>query len=297
MQSKLRTYWKNLNEDEKILLLLLPFPIIISVLTFGICICLNKNEDCSLVDILFWPLDLLHASLEMLCDGLHNMVTVLSADQKILMEVILKSSSIWQVVLFSMNVLLFCYIIQQFGKRAFKMIVEKSGSENRTSLFLHQFKIQANNVYKAEYGTVPVPFMFLPIVVAVGTYTLCICLKRGAHLLAPFEIFVSLAKCIIFGFLHMTKKTLQGLMWILGCNQRTPAPILVLPDVDKDWWQIPLIVVCIIVLALLSFFLVKWLIGLCKRMRLDNTILLINNDGKWEYAPSQKRLEIESAAQ
>ena len=67
MQNKLKTVWKDLRQDEKTKVLLLPIAFVISVLTFGLCICIRKDkEDCDLVDVFFWPLDFLHANVKML---------------------------------------------------------------------------------------------------------------------------------------------------------------------------------------------------------------------------------------
>ena len=70
MQNKLKTVWRDLRQDEKTKVLLLPIPFVISVLTFGLCICFRKDkEDCDLVDVFFWPLDFLYANVKMLFNG------------------------------------------------------------------------------------------------------------------------------------------------------------------------------------------------------------------------------------
>jgi len=303
MKNKLRSYWKNLNQDDKILLLLLPFPVIITVLTFGICICLNKAGDCNIADVFYWPVDFLHTSNQLICDGLHRILLLLSAatqwatsltdeNGKIVLKVV-QESSIWQVFLFSLNFGLVGYMIYLIGKK-----IKRTIPATETHWALHHFKVKVQDPYKNDYYGLS---MLLPLVIAVGSYTLCICIQSDhCHLLTPVAFFMSLARCSVSGILQMTKKTLQGLMWILRCNQKYVVPVpqkLVMPTMptlDEDWWKVPLVVVSVILAAVLLFFLITWLVRLFKRMRLDNTILLINNDGKWEYAPSEKRLQIEA---
>ena len=200
------------------------------------------------------------------------------------------------MALFLTNLLLFYYILHPLVGKRIQMMVKETMLPKHVSekVFQLEAKVQARDI--EEFNAVlPFLYMFLPIVVAVGTFTLCIWIRsENCHLLIPIDFFRCLFKCILVGFLQMMKRTIKGLIWLLGCNKKVivlPPPIIV----DDDWWKVPLLVICIAVLALLLLFLVKWLIGLFKRMRLDNTILLINSDGKWEYAPSPKRLEIDSA--
>ena len=212
-------------------------------------------------------------------------------------------SEIWQVVLFGINVLLVCYILNSLVGKTIKMVMEEVKFSKSISEKAFQLKIQARDVKRFNEvrfnDVLPFFYMFLPTVVVVGTFTLCMCIRSDhCHLLVPIEFFRSLLNCILFGFLMISKRAIQGLMWLLGCHKKIvvplpPTPVLVVPEIDEDWWKVPLLVIGIMLLAVLLFFLVRWLIGLFKRMRLDNTILLINNDGRWEYAPSPKRLEIE----
>ena len=175
--------------------------------------------------------------------------------------------------------------------------IKRTIPATETHWALHHFKVKVQDPNKNGYYGLS---MLLPLVIAVGSYTLCICIKSDhCHLLTPVAFFMSLARCSVSGILQMTKKALQGLMWILGCNQKYVVSVpqkLVVPTMPtlEDWWKIPLVVVSVILAAVLLFFLITWLVRLFKRMRLDNTILLINNDGKWEYAPSEKRLQIEA---
>ena len=80
MQSKWKTFWKDLREDERAKVFLLPIPIIISILTFGICVCIREEKEvCDFVDIFLWPVDFLHASIEILFNGTLNVAHGMTA--------------------------------------------------------------------------------------------------------------------------------------------------------------------------------------------------------------------------
>ena len=219
----------------------------------------------------------------------------------------MKDSDIWKVVLFGINLLLVCLILNSLVGKTVKMVVKEAKLPKRffDTATAFQFKIQTRylEVKGLKFNEVlPFLYMFLPTVVAVGTFTLCICIRSDhCHLLVPIDFFRSLFNCILLGLLTIAKGAIQGLMWLLGCHKKivvpllpTPTPVLVLPEIDEVLWKVPLLVIGIVLLAVLLFFLARWLYRLFKRMRLDNTILLINSDGRWEYAPSPKRLQIDS---
>ena len=101
--------------------------------------------------------------------------------------------------------------------------------------------------------------------------------------------------CAFFKNLLKIKYHVVGfLMWILGCRdiEKQAATILSPPDlaVDDDaMMKIIEAVLLLILLGLLAILVILTLIGKSITDKSNETILVINNEGDWEYSPSKKR--------
>ena len=69
MKKKLKSVWNDLRQDEKTKVILLPIAVVISLLTFGLCICIKEDKDCDVMDVIFLPVDFFHAHVQMLFNG------------------------------------------------------------------------------------------------------------------------------------------------------------------------------------------------------------------------------------
>ena len=70
------------------------------------------------------------------------------------------------------------------------------------------------------------------------------------------------------------------------------APNLGSIERDQSKEKVLLALLGILLLSFLLYLLSRWLIGKMRNWRLNKTILQINDEGKWEYGPSAKKLKL-----
>ena len=83
------------------------------------------------------------------------------------------------------------------------------------------------------------------------------------------------------------------LMWILGCEDKTQEIKIISPQdlaVDDDaTMKIFKTVLLLVLLVLVTILMILTLIGKSITKKSDETMLLMNTEGDWEYSPSKKR--------
>ena len=169
-------------------------------------------------------------------------------------------------------------------------------AEFKDEITLKETKMELQYVLKKKW--------WLPLMVFLLTYGLCSGSVDGCSLglifvpfkmivcgfLYIFKLFSDLLGCrdcemAAFGgpllvVLYILLGTLNFLAWMLQC----PRPELIPAIVEASKSEIPwlLIILALLVLPFLIYLLVKYCRG-------KPTILLKNDEGLWEYAPSQKK--------
>ena len=137
--------------------------------------------------------------------------------------------------------------------------------------------------------------LIIPILVGCLLYSICICTigedfcYRAEFILFPF--------IVIWEWIHCFRKQDPAIIPPEVQNVITPGLSLIskiklfvvgrLVEPEKN----ALIFVSLLVLGVLLYHFGKWVKEICCSWKNPKTILQINSDGKWEYAPSPKRIE------
>lgn len=138
--------------------------------------------------------------------------------------------------------------------------------------------------------------LIVPILVGCFVYSICICSIDDVQDYCYNPDFLFIPVNSIWNWIHGFQKQQAVKKDIIPQIPKVNLPEL--PLVNKESLKrnlerekIALILVSLLFLGVLVYHLVKWIKSICCSWNRNKTILQINSDGRWEYAPSLKRVE------
>ena len=137
--------------------------------------------------------------------------------------------------------------------------------------------------------------LLIPILVGCFVYSICICSIDDIQDYCYNPDFLFILVNSIWNWIYGFQKQ-QAVKDIIP--QKPKINLSELPLINKESLKrnferekIALLIVSLLFLGVLVYHLVKWIKSICCSWNRNKTILQINSEGRWEYAPSLKRIE------